>query len=319
MGKYLLRRVGEMLITLYLIMTATFFLLAAIPGNALTAKIIKLPETVQVKMMEKYGFDKPAGERYVITMKNMILKGDFGESIIRPGETFSKNLEKKLPITIRLSIQQILLGVTIGILLGIIAAMKRGSIWDQLILVFAMLLVSVPSLVISLLLQKYFANGDLLKLPIIGWPKGKELWFGGWKYTILPTIAGAGSMIAYYSRLTKTSMLESINQEYTLTARAKGLSEVQIVISHVIRNSFIPIITVLPSTIAGILSGSLFIERVFSIPGMGRYYVEAIQGRDIPIVLAGTAFYAVITVITMLITDLLYGIVDPRIKLTGGK
>ena len=319
MGKYLLRRVGEMLITLYLIMTATFFLLAAIPGNALTAKIIKLPETVQVKMMEKYGFDKPAGERYVITMKNMILKGDFGESIIRPGETFSKNLEKRLPVTIRLSVQQILLGVTIGILFGIIAAMKRGSIWDQLILVFAMLLVSVPSLVISLLLQKYFTNGDLLKLPIIGWPKGKELWFGGWKYTILPTIAGAGGMIAYYSRLTKTSMLESINQEYTLTARAKGLSEVQIVIGHVIRNSFIPIITVLPSTIAGILSGSLFIERVFSIPGMGRYYVEAIQGRDIPIVLAGTAFYAVITVITMLITDLLYGIVDPRIKLTGGK
>lgn len=319
MGRYLIRRIGEMIITLFLIITATYFLLAAIPGNALTSKIAKLPATVQTKIMENYGYNKPVGQRYVITMKNMIIKRDFGESIIRPGETFSKNLKTRLPVTIRLSVQQIVLGVTIGILLGIIAAMKRGTIWDQIILVGAMLLVSMPSLVISLLLQKYGANGELLKLPIIGWPKGKELWFGGWQYTILPTIAGACSFIAYYSRLTKTSMLESINQEYTLTARAKGLSEVKIVKNHVIRNSFIPIITVLPTTVAGVLSGSLFIERVFSIPGMGRYYIEAVQGRDIPIVLAGTTFYATITVITMLITDILYGIVDPRIKITGGK
>lgn len=319
MAKYIIRRLLEMLITLFLIVTATFFLLSAIPGNALTSKIAKLPKTVQTKIIQKYGYDKPVIERYVITMKGLILKGDFGESIIRPGETFTKNLKAKLPVTIRLSIQQILLGVTAGILLGIIAAMKRGSYWDKLILVGAMFLVSMPSLVISLLLQKYCANGDIMKLPIIGWPKGKELWLGGWKYTILPTIAGSCSFIAYYSRLTKTSMLESINQEYTLTARAKGLSEMQIVKNHVIRNSFIPIITVLPSTVAGILTGSLFIERVFSIPGMGRYYIEAVQGRDIPIVLAGTTFYAIITVITMLITDILYGIVDPRIKIGAGK
>ena len=319
MKKYLIRRVGEMFITLFLIVTATFFILAAIPGNALTSKIVKLPETVQVKMIEKYGYDKPVLERYAMTMKNMVLEGDFGESIIRPGDTFEKNLETKLPVTIRLSVQQILLGVTVGILFGIIAAMKRGTIWDRLILVFSMVLVSVPSLVISFLLQKYCANGNLLDLPIIGWPKGKELWFGGWEYTILPTIAGACSFIAYYSRLTKTSMLESINQEYTLTARAKGLSEIKIVMNHVVRNSFIPIVTVLPTTVASILTGSLFIERVFSIPGMGRYYIEAVQGRDIPIVLAGTTFYAIITVITMLVTDILYGIVDPRIKIMGGK
>lgn len=319
MAKYIARRVMEMLVTLFLIVTATFFLLSAIPGNALTSKIAKLPQTVQTKIIEKYGYDKPVAERYVITMKGLIINGDFGESIIKPGETFNKNLKAKLPVTVRLSIQQILLGVTLGILLGIIAAMKRGSFWDKVILVGAMILVSMPSLVVSLLLQKYCANGELLKLPIIGWPKGKDLWFGGWKFTILPTIAGSCSFIAYYSRLTKTSMLESINQEYTLTARAKGLSEMQIVKNHVVRNSFIPIITVLPTTVAGILTGSLFIERVFSIPGMGRYYIEAVQGRDIPIVLAGTTFYAIITVITMLITDILYVIVDPRIKIGAGK
>ena len=124
-----------MLITLYLIVTATFFLLSAIPGNALTSKIAKLPQTVQTKIIEKYGYDKPVAERYVITMKGLLINGDFGESIIRPGETFAKNLKLKLPVTIRLSVQQILLGVTLGILLGIIAAMKRGTFWDKLILV----------------------------------------------------------------------------------------------------------------------------------------------------------------------------------------
>ena len=122
MARYIVRRVLEMLITLFLIVTATFFLLAAIPGNALTSKIAKLPKTVQTKIIEKYGYDKPVVQRYVITMKGLIVKGDFGESIIRPGETFAKNLKTKLPVTVRLSIQQILLGVTAGILLGIIAS-----------------------------------------------------------------------------------------------------------------------------------------------------------------------------------------------------
>lgn len=315
MTKYILRRFVEMIITLYLIGTATFFLLAAIPGTAIDKKIQKLPEKSKQIVIAKYGYDKPVIERYVITLKNYVVKGEFGESLVHAGDTLSSIVKNKMPISSRLGIQQILVGVTLGILLGIIAAMNRGKIIDYTILVGVMLLASVPSLVLSLLLQKYLAKGAMFNLPIIGWPKGTDLWFGGWKYTILPTMAGAGTYLAYYARLMKTSMLDSINQEYTLTARAKGLSEVAIVKRHVLRNSFIPIITVLPVSISGVISGSFFIERVFSIPGAGQYFIQAANDRDIPILMGLTLLYALIYLIAIFVTDILYTVVDPRIKL----
>ena len=220
-----------------------------------------------------------------------------------------------MPVSARLGIQQILVGVTLGLVLGIIAAMNRGKIVDYIILVGAMLFASVPPLVLSLLLQKYMAKGPIFNLPIIGWPKGDELLFGGWKYTILPTLAGAGAYLAYYTRLMKTSMLDSINQEYTLTARSKGLSEFAIVRKHVFRNSFIPIITVLPVAISGVISGSFFIERVFAIPGAGQYFIQATTDRDVPILMGLTLLYAAIYIISIFISDILYTIVDPRIRL----
>lgn len=315
MAKYVARRFIEMVITLYLIGTATFFLLSAIPGTAIDKKIQKLPEQTKQIVIAKYGYDKPVIERYFITVKNYIVKGEFGESLVHAGDTLSSIVKNKMPVSSRLGIQQILVGVTFGIILGIIAAMNRGKTIDYVILVSVMVLASVPSLVLSLLLQKYLAKGPLFNLPIIGWPKGADIWFGGWKYTILPTLAGAGSYLAYYARLMKTSMLDSINQDYTLTARAKGLSEVTIVKRHVLRNSFIPIITVLPVAISGVISGSFFIERVFAIPGAGQYFIQAANDRDIPILMGLTLLYALIYLIAIFITDILYTVVDPRIRL----
>ena len=315
MGKYIARRFCEMVITLFLIGTATFFLLAAIPGNAIDKKIQKLPEATKQTVIAKYGYDKSVGERYVITLKNFIGKGDFGESIVRAGDTVSSIVKAKMPVSARLGIQQIVIGVSIGLILGIIAAMNRGKAVDYIILVGAMLFASVPTLVLSLLLQKYMAKGAIFNLPIIGWPKGDQLLFGGWEYTILPTLAGAGVYLSYYTRLMKTSMLECINQEYTLTARAKGLSEFAIVKRHVFRNSFIPIITVLPVAISGVISGSFFIERVFAIPGAGQYFIQATTDRDVPILMGLTLLYAAIYIIAIFISDILYTVVDPRIKL----
>ena len=289
MTRYVLRRFVEMVITLYLIGTATFFLLSAVPGTAIDRKIEKLPEQTKQIVIAKYGFDKPVVERYFITLKNYIVKGEFGESLVHAGDTISSIVKNKMPVSARLGIQQIVVGV--------------------------MILASVPSLVLSLLLQKYLAKGAILNLPIIGWPKGADLWFGGWKYTIIPTLAGAGSYLAYYARLMKTSMLDSINQDYTLTARSKGLSEVTIVRKHVLRNSFIPIITVLPVAISGVISGSFFIERVFAIPGAGQYFIQAANDRDIPILMGLTLLYALIYLIAIFITDILYTVVDPRIRL----
>ena len=315
MLKYTVRRFFEMILTLFIIATATFFMLEAVPGDPLSERVERLPESVAENLYHKYGLDKPTMERYVITMKGM-LKGDFGESVRMPGYDIHKLLEETLAPSARLGLQSIIVGIGLGLLLGILAAMFKGTWIDYLIVFFSVLMISVPTLIFGLLLQKYVA-GELGWFPIIGWPKGKELWFGGWKYTILPTLSGCFSYVATYSRLLKTSMLDVINQDYVLAARAKGLSEPQIVRRHILRNAFIPIITVLPMSIAFALTGSFFIEKIYSIPGFGRYFIEAIQARDLSIVMGQTVLMAALYIAVVFLVDILYTLVDPRIRVSG--
>lgn len=315
MLKYTVRRFFEMILTLFIIATATFFMLEAVPGDPLSERVERLPESVAENLYHKYGLDKPTMERYVITMKGM-LKGDFGESVRMPGYDIHKLLEETLAPSARLGLQSIIVGIGLGLLLGILAAMFKGAWIDYLIVFFSVLMISVPTLIFGLLLQKYVA-GELGWFPIIGWPKGKELWFGGWKYTILPTLSGCFSYVATYSRLLKTSMLDVINQDYVLAARAKGLSEPQIVRRHILRNAFIPIITVLPMSIAFALTGSFFIEKIYSIPGFGRYFIEAIQARDLSIVMGQTVLMAALYIAVVFLVDILYTLVDPRIRVSG--
>lgn len=306
-----------MIFTLFVIATATFFLLAAVPGDALTARADKMPEQIKENLYRKYGLDKPILERYVITMKGL-LKGDFGESIIFEGETVPSILKTKGPISIRLGVQQLILGVGIGLIFGVLAAVKKGTWVDYLVVTLSIILISVPHLIFGMLLQKVFA-GTLRWFPVIGWPKGDELWFGGWKYTVLPTLTGCFVYIASYARLLKTSMLDVMNQDYILTAESKGLSRWQVIRKHVIRNSFIPIITNLPMSIAMCITGSFFIEKIFSIPGIGLYYVNAVSGRDVTIVMGQTVIIAAMYIVVVFITDILYTVVDPRIRIRGGK
>lgn len=315
MLKYTVRRFFEMILTLFIIATATFFMLEAVPGDPLSERVERLPESVAENLYHKYGLDKPTMERYVITMKGM-LKGDFGESVRMPGYDIHKLLEETLAPSARLGLQSIIVGIGLGLLLGILAAMFKGTWIDYLIVFFSVLMISVPTLIFGLLLQKYVA-GELGWFPIIGWPKGKELWFGGWKYTILPTLSGCFSYVATYSRLLKTSMLDVVNQDYVLAARAKGLSEPQIVRRHILRNAFIPIITVLPMSIAFALTGSFFIEKIYSIPGFGRYFIEAIQARDLSIVMGQTVLMAALYIAVVFLVDILYTLVDPRIRVSG--
>lgn len=317
MLKYTIRRLLEMVLTLFLIATATFFLLAAVPGDPLTERADKLPEQVKINLYRKYGLDKPLLERYVITMKGLI-KGDFGESVVYTGQTVQSILKEKFPYSARLGIQQLLLGVTVGLLFGILAAVKKGTWIDYTIVTLSVLLISIPHLVFGLLLQKVFA-GELGWFPVIGWPKGKDTWFGGWKYTILPTLTGCFVYIANYARLLKTSMLDVMNQDYILTAESKGLKSHTIVFKHILRNSFIPVMTNLPMSIAMCVTGSFFIERIFSIPGIGMYYVSAVNSRDLSIVMGETVILAAIYIVVVFITDILYTVIDPRIRIVGGK
>lgn len=315
MAKYLLRRFCEMVLTLFLIATATFFLLEAVPGDPLSQRADKLQPQARENLYKRYGLDKPVMERYVITMKNMAM-GDFGESFVYAGQTIGKLVHDRLPVSARLGLQQMLLGVTVGLLLGVLAATKRGTIADYLVVGLSVLLISIPHLIFGLLLQKVFA-GNLKWFPTIGWPAGKDLWLGGWEYTFLPTLTGCFTYVATYARLLKTSMLDVINQDYVLTAESKGLSRGTVIRRHILRNSFIPVMTQLPMSVAMCITGSFFIESIFSIPGIGQYFVTAVNNQDLSIVLGETVLLAALYIVVLFITDILYVLVDPRISMPG--
>ena len=317
MLRYTIRRFFELLLTLFLIASATFFLLEAVPGDPLTERADHLPEASRAALYQRYGLDKPIMERYALTMKKMCM-GDFGESFVYAGQTVTGLLKTRLPVSARLGIQQMLLGVCVGLLLGIAAAMKRGTWVDYSVVTLSVLFISIPHLIFGLMLQKIFA-GTLRWLSTIGWPSGSDLWFGGWKYTILPTLTGCFSYIATYARLLKTSMLDVVNQEYVLTAESKGLSQGQIIRRHILRNAFIPVMTQLPMSVAMCITGSFFIESIYAIPGIGQYYVTAVNNQDLSIVLGETVLISILYILVLFVTDILYVVVDPRIQLPGKK
>lgn len=317
MGKYLLKRFIVLFLTLFVIATITFFLTNAAPGNPLEERAMNLPDDVRENMYKAYGLDKSLGERYVITMTGFF-KGNFGESVVHSGQTFGMMLEQRLPVSAYLGIQTMLFGVTFGLILGIIAAVKRGTWVDRTIVIIAVLLTSVPNLIVGLLLQKYL-TGNASPFATIGWVSEEDSWISGLKYTFLPTIAGATGYVASYSRLFKASILDVLDQDYILTAQAKGLSPFKVVTKHVLRNAFIPIVTRLPMTIGLCITGSFMIEKIFAIPGIAQYFVEAVSTYDLSIVMGETIFIAIIYISVVFLTDILYGIVDPRIRVKGGK
>lgn len=313
---YGIKRLFSMIVTLFIIVTATFFLLSAIPGDPLTEKVQKLPPSIKAEVYKKYGYDKPVFQRYVKYIEGAVTRLDFGESINHPGETLQSVMKEKMPISARLGLQQIVVGVTIGIILGIVAAVKRGTWADYSIVTIAMLFVSFPTLVIAIFLQLYLGGSVF---PISGWPKASTPFFTGLKLTVLPTLAGSFSYLATYSRLMKTSMLDNINQDYVLTAKSKGLSETQVITKHVLRNSLLPIVTSLPSAIVFVVCGSFFIERVFVIPGAGQYFIDSVTNRDVPMVMGQTILTTILYLFVIFITDILYTVVDPRIRISGGR
>ena len=314
MIKYTIRRFITMLFTLFIIATATFFLLAAVPGDALSARAERLPENIKENLYKKYGLDKPVMERYVITMRSM-LHGDFGESITYEGQTVSSIIRDKGPVSARLGIQQMLLGVTVGLLLGIVAAVKRGTKWDTGSMLVAMLGVSMPSFIVGALLQ-YFLGLKLMQatgvslFPITGW--GTEM------SKLLPSFALGFGTLAIVSRLMRTSMLDVLNQDYIKTAKAKGLSSKKIIWKHAVRNAIMPVITVLGPQAAAILTGAMVVEKIFAIPGMGKFFVTSITNNDYTMIAGTTIFYGAFLILANLVVDLVYGVIDPRVKLQEG-
>lgn len=310
MVKYILKKLVYMIVTLWIILTATFFLMYTMPGDATQASSKVLPEAVEKNLKAKWGLDKPVPEQYVIYLKNL-LHGNMGESYTTPGLTANRAIGERFPASLQLGLQAVVVGLVLGIILGILAALNRGKWIDFITIFIAILGVSIPSFVFAALLQKYVAGGYF---PIVGWSTPGMSIPEIFQYTALPTLSAAISGIATYSRYMRSSVLDVLGSDYILLAKSKGLSKFQIIRRHIMRNAITPIISIVAPQVASIVTGSFVIERIFSIPGLGRYYVDSVNGRDYPMILATTLFFSMIFIVCMVGMDILYAIVDPRVR-----
>lgn len=304
MTKYILKRLLISLVTIWAVATICFFLLRLLPGNPF---ILQNPLDMNnaEKMMAYYGLDKPLWEQYVSYMGSL-LRLDFGYSLTHVGRSVNDVITQYFPITAQLGVQALLLGIPLGMLLGVVSAVRRGGLLDYSCQLVSVVTTAIPSFVLAAVMQLVF--GVKLKwFPVSQWLS--------FRHTILPTLVLAIGIISDHCRSMRTLMLEVGRQDYLKTAKAKGVSNVRIVFFHQIRNAILPMITNLGLEIAGILMGSYIIERVFSIPGLGAYFVTSITGLDYTMTLGLVVFQASVVVAANFIVDLLYGLIDPRVRI----
>jgi len=305
--KYVLERVFFMAITLWLIATITFFLMQLLPGTPYTNQERLSPETIAM-LNQQVGLDKPVIVQYGIYLSNL-LQGDFGISFQFKNQPVAHLLAGRVGPSLQLGLQAIIFGTVIGTILGTISAMKQNTWADTSSTLVAILGRSIPNFVFAVLLQYIFAI-RLHVLPIAKWD--------GFIYTILPTIALAMSPLADSARFIRTEMVEVLHSDYVELARAKGLSRWEIAFKHGLRNSLIPLMTLLGPLAVALMTGSLVVENIFAIPGIGEQFVKSITTNDYPTIMAVTILYSFMLIFVILVVDLLYGLVDPRIRVSEG-
>lgn len=262
-------------------------------------------EAVQKNLEAHYHLDQPLIVQYGLYLKS-VLSFDFGPSIKKSSQTVNQLLSRGFPVSFELGMITLIVATLSGILLGIVAALRHNGIIDYLAMTIAVLGISIPNFVMAtLLIQQVAVNWGIL--PVATWTS--------WKHMILPTLALSTGPMAIIARLTRSSMLEVLTQDYIKMARAKGLSPVKIIFKHALKNALLPVVTVLGSLAAAILTGTFVIEKIFAIPGMGKYFVESINTRDYPVIMGTTIFYSSILIMMLFLVDVVYGFLDPRIKL----
>ncbi|MGL4654008.1 ABC transporter permease [Cetobacterium sp.] len=301
---YILKRILTTICTLFLVITLTFFLMRLMPGGPFDGEK-NIPPRIKIKLEEKFGLDKPLSQQYVSYVKDLT-KGDLGPSMKREGRTVNWIIGYSFPTSAKLGSVAILISLTIGISLGILAALNFNKWPDSVCMLLSTIGVTIPSFVVGVFLMYIF--GVKLKLvPIVGLKTPSSY--------LLPSVALSGYSIAFIARLTRSKLIEVMKSDYIRTARAKGLSKGRIIVKHALRNTLIPIVTYLGPLVAGILTGSFVIEKIFAIPGLGSEFVTTITNRDYTVILGVTIFYSAFLMISNLIVDLLYVVIDPRIKL----
>lgn len=307
MKRYLLQRLGYMIITLFIIVTLTFFLMKLLPGTPFNNPEKLSDKQIEV-LKEKYGLDKPVVLQYIHYLGNLVT-GDFGLSFQYEGRTVNSMIVDRIGPSGLIGFQAMVFGIVFGLLLGILSALKHNSIYDYGSVTLAVLGMSIPSFVFAALLQ-YFIGVKLGWLPPALWES--------YKYTLLPSFALSVSVTATVARFIRTEMLEVLGHDYVITARAKGITESGVVIKHVLRNALIPVVTMLGPLAVGIMTGTLVIEKIFAVPGLGEQFTLSILVNDYSVIMGITVFYSALFIFVVFIVDLLYGLLDPRINFKRG-
>ena len=301
---YIFKRILLAILTVWIVITVTFFVMHAVPGGPFMSEKAISP-SAQAALEAKYGLDKPLSEQYFTYLKDIVTKLDFGPSLKQRGRMVIDIIADGMKTSVKLGVIAALIAGVFGIVLGAVAALRRNKIVDKVIMVITTAFVSMPSFIMGSLLLALFAIQ-------LGWLPANGTTTAG---LILPIITLSLYPMAYITRLTRSSMLDVLGQDYIRTAKAKGVSGVKIIFGHALKNSLIPVITYFGPMLAYIVTGSLVVERIFAVPGIGRAFVNSITNRDYPMVMGTTIVLAVLIVVMNLVSDILYKIVDPRINL----
>ena len=301
---YVLKRIGLAILTIWVVITITFFVMHAVPGGPFVGEKATTP-AVQAAMEAKYGLDKPVLEQYFTYLGDIVLRFDFGPSLKQRGRQVIDIIADGMKVSAKLGLIAAFGALVVGIVLGAVAALRRNKVIDKVIMVFTTAFVSMPSFIAGALLLTIFAV-SLHLLPANGAQKNG---------LILPVVTLALYPMAYITRLTRSSMLDVLGQDYIRTARAKGVPGFKVIFGHALKNSLIPVITYFGPMLAYIVTGSIVVEQIFAVPGIGRAFVNSITGRDYPLIMGTTIILACLIIIMNLVSDLLYKIVDPRIEL----
>lgn len=304
MLKYLLKRIALALVTIWAVITITFALMHSIPGDPFRSES-KMPPAVYENLLSKYGLNKPVTEQYVIYLQNL-LKGDLGASMKSRVETVNDMVRRGFPVSAQIGAQALVIAIIFGPALGSFAALYQNRFPDYLSMIIAIIGISVPSFIMGTILIQFVAR-NVGYFPIGGW--------GTWQHSLLPSFALALMPLATMARLMRSSMLEVLGQDYIKTAKSKGITKSAVILKHAVRNAILPVISILGTTISNLLVGSFVIEKIFGIPGLGRFFIQSISNRDYTLIMGTTIFYAIILVVMLLVVDIAYMVIDPRIKL----
>ena len=301
---YILKRVLLALLTVWVVITITFFVTRAVPGGPFLGEKA-LSAAAQAALEAKYGLDKPVMEQYFTYLIDIVTKFDFGPSLKQRGQDVMDIIVRGMNVSIKLGLSAAVIAIICGVVMGAFAALKRNTLLDRSIMVFSTACVSMPSFIMGSLLLLLFS----LKLGLVPANGASE---GG---LILPIITLSLSPMANITRLTRSSMLDVLGQDYIRTAKAKGVSGGKIIFKHALKNALIPVITYIGPMLAYIVTGSLVVEKIFAVPGIGRAFVGSITDRDYPLIMGTTIVLAALIVTMNLVSDILYKVVDPRINL----